>query len=181
MKKFADWKNAPDWANWHTVDKTGVGCWWSKKPHAKYAEWSLADCYPKVSDTFTLGDTEWSDTLEARPTSPVTGPENAAVAPDVKTETHEYSDLQRVLDLAYEQSAGGKGYERHANGKPFVDQPIMQITRMVGFGFPAGQAQKKLQEAGGMLKAGRPEAAQAELLGAIVYCAAAWLYIEEGK
>jgi hypothetical protein len=93
----------------------------------------------------------------------------------------DYAELQRVLDLAYQQSANGKGNERHANGRPITEQPIMQITRMVGYGFPAGQAQKKLQEAGGMLKAGRPEAAQAELLGAIVYCAAAWLYIEEGN
>ena len=92
-----------------------------------------------------------------------------------------YFTLRHVLELAYAQSAEGKGKERHANDKPFDAQPIMQISRMVGLGFPTGQVQKKAQEAGGMVAAGRPEAAQAELLGAIVYCAAAWLLIEEGK
>lgn len=95
--------------------------------------------------------------------------------------TDGYAALQRVLDLAFEQSASGKGRERHANDKAFTAQPIMAISRMVGLGFPAGQAQKKVQEAGGLMRNGSPDAAQAELLGAIVYCAAAWLLIEETK
>jgi len=92
-----------------------------------------------------------------------------------------YAPLRRVLDAAYEQAANGKGKERHANDKPFDRQPIMEIARMVGPGYQLGQAMKKSQEAFGMLGRGQPDRAQAELLGAINYIAAAYLLIEEGK
>lgn len=92
-----------------------------------------------------------------------------------------YEDLATVLSLAYDQSANGKGKERHANGKHFADQPIMEIGRMVGAGYPLGQAMKKAQEARGMLGRDQNGAAQAELLGAIVYLSAAYLLISEGR
>jgi len=79
-----------------------------------------------------------------------------------------------VLTAAYDQSAKGKGHERHniSGGQAFTEQPIMEIARRVGLGYPAGQAMKKTQEAMGMLANGRPDAARAEILGAIVYLAA---------
>ena len=92
----------------------------------------------------------------------------------------DYSPLARVFGRAFDQASKGKGQERHADGADFRDQPIMMITQMVGLGFPAGQAQKKIQEACKMASAGRPGHAQQELLGAIVYCAAAYLRLEEG-
>lgn len=92
---------------------------------------------------------------------------------------HDYAALRAVLDAAYEQSAHGKGKVRHANEKPFTQQPIMQIGRMVGPGYPLGQAMKKAQEAGGMTQRGEIEAAKAELLGAIVYLSAACILIDE--
>ena len=93
----------------------------------------------------------------------------------------EYAALSRSLSAAYNQAAAGKGKERHANGKAFDRQPIMEIARMVGPGYQLGQAMKKAQEASGMLSRNEPDRAQAELLGAINYLAAAWLLIEEGK
>jgi hypothetical protein len=90
-----------------------------------------------------------------------------------------YTNLRAVLDAAYEQAANGKGKDRHANDKPFDRQPIMEIARMVGPGYQLGQAMKKAQEAGGMIQRGQPDRAQAELLGAINYLAAAYLLIEE--
>lgn len=93
----------------------------------------------------------------------------------------QYAGLQRALAAAYNQAAAGKGKERHANGKDFDRQPIMEIGRMVGPGYQLGQAMKKAQESTGMLYRGEPERAQAELLGAINYLAAAWLLIEETK
>lgn len=90
-----------------------------------------------------------------------------------------YESLARILKLAYDQSARGKGKERHANAKPFDRQPIMEIARMVGMGYQAGQIMKKVQEAKGMENRGQREAAKAELLGAIVYSAAAYLLLEE--
>lgn len=89
-----------------------------------------------------------------------------------------YEDLQRVLQLAFDQSANGKGKERHANDLPFNEQPIMQIGRMVGVGGHTYQICKKAQEATGMVNRGALEAAKAEMLGAIVYAAAAYLLIE---
>lgn len=92
-----------------------------------------------------------------------------------------YASLRRALDAAYAQSAEGKGKARHGNGLDFDQQPIMKIGRMVGAGYPVGQAMKKGQEAIGMARRGEHDAAKAELLGAIVYAAAAYLLIDEAN
>lgn len=90
-----------------------------------------------------------------------------------------YEPLARVLEAAYDQSARGKGKERHANARPFMRQPIMEIGRMVGSGYQIGQIMKKVQEAKGMADRGNHQAAKAELLGAIVYSAAAFMLLDE--
>lgn len=91
-----------------------------------------------------------------------------------------YEDLLSILGEAYNQSVHGKGKERHAGtGKPFDRQPIMEIGRMTGLGYPTGQAQKKIQEAVTMFNRGNRDAALRELLGTIVYTAAAIKLIRE--
>lgn len=103
---------------------------------------------------------------------------------DVNTEyiaAPDYEPLEAILTAAMAQAALGKGSERHANGRDFVRQPIMEIGRMCGLGYPTGQAQKKTQEAVGMFNRGEHERAEAELLGAINYLAAAVLLIREAK
>lgn len=90
-----------------------------------------------------------------------------------------YETLGRELNEAYAQSSLGKGRERHANGRPFDRQPIMENGRMFGPGFTAGQAAKKAQEALGMVRRGQTEAAIAELHGAIVYLAATAALVRE--
>ena len=92
-----------------------------------------------------------------------------------------YEHLARILGLAYDQSAKGKGKERHANARPFEKQPIMEIARMCGLGYQTGQIQKKVQEATTMASRGNTAGAKAELLGAIVYAAAAYLTVEESE
>jgi len=87
-----------------------------------------------------------------------------------------YEPLSGVLQLALNQAQYGKGKERHANSKPFLQQPIMKIGRMVGIGYNLGQAMKKSQEA---MRLPTIEAQQAELLGAINYLASAYLILEE--
>lgn len=83
----------------------------------------------------------------------------------------EYLKLANVLDMAYNQAANGKGKERHASDKEaFEDQPICEITRRVGMGYPLGQSMKKTQES---LRFEEPQRRIAELLGAINYLAAA--------
>lgn len=90
---------------------------------------------------------------------------------------HGYQPLFRVLCDALNQSQAGKGKERHANGKPFLQQPIMEIGRMVGPGYNIGQAMKKSQEA---MRLPTTERKVAELLGAINYLASAVLLLQEG-
>lgn len=92
-----------------------------------------------------------------------------------------YEPLRRVLEEAYNQSARGKGRERHAHEKPFLQQPIMEIGRMVGVGGHTYQISKKAQEATTMASRSQHAAAKAELLGVIVYAAAAFLLIEESE
>lgn len=91
----------------------------------------------------------------------------------------DYEPLEAILCAALAQAASGKGKERHANGKDFIRQPIMEIGRMVGPGYQTGQAMKKAQEAMGMVARDQHDRAEAELLGAINYLAAAILLIRE--
>lgn len=98
----------------------------------------------------------------------------------IETNEH-YEPLRRVLQEAHDQAANGKGAERHADGQPFVEQPIFAISGLpgVGEGFMAGQAIKKVNEAMGMEHRGQAVAAKRELLGAIVYLAALVIYLEK--
>lgn len=88
-----------------------------------------------------------------------------------------YEDLAEVLTAALMQAANGKGSQRHGNGRAFADQPMAEITRAHGLGFPLGQAAKKGREAAGMVQRGEFDAARRELLGAINYVAGAVLAI----
>jgi hypothetical protein len=92
-----------------------------------------------------------------------------------------YENLARILTNAYDQSAAGKGKERHSKGSanPFDKQRIMAIGRDVGTGGHAFQICKKTQEANDMVARGGYAAARHELLGAIVYAAAMVMLIEE--
>lgn len=103
-----------------------------------------------------------------------------ARAVDWPDEAEGYEPLRRALQAAFEQSAHGKGKERHANSKPFDEQPIMEIVRLFGQAGIVGHAYqiiKKAQEAGNMALRGKTDAARAEFLGVIVYAAAAYHYL----
>lgn len=123
-----------------------------------------------VSEPLPLPASEWSPGLYSIPTTPWVN------------EFANYETLQSVLDDAFCHAATGKGKERHArDGVDFDDQPIMHTTRLVGQGFPLGQAIKKAGEAAGMIERGEHDGAEAECLGAINYLAACVAWIREGK
>lgn len=84
-----------------------------------------------------------------------------------------YEALAAVLREAYDQAA-----ERHANDLPFHEQPMQQIARRRGLGFLLGQADKKTEEAQGMLERGERAAWRREILGAINYLAGALIYVD---
>lgn len=92
-----------------------------------------------------------------------------------------YASLAGVLQAAHDHAARGKGHQRHGDdGKPFLDQPIMEIARMLGD--TAGhsyQIMKKADEANRMIKRKEFNEAVAEYLGIINYAAAAILLIRE--
>ena len=85
-----------------------------------------------------------------------------------------YECLARVLGMAFDQAARGKGKERHANDLPFDRQPMQDLIRMNGLGFATGQVGKKASEALSL----PADRAIAELLGVINYAAGAILFIE---
>jgi hypothetical protein len=89
----------------------------------------------------------------------------------------QYGELRRVLDLALDQAASGKGRERHAlAGQPFEEQPIVVIGEWLGSNhFELGQAVKKLRESARL----KPGPAKREILGSINYAAAAYLLLEQ--
>lgn len=90
-----------------------------------------------------------------------------------------YEKLALVLSEAYRQAAKGKGAERHANDRPFHEQPMQTIADRRGIGFILGQVDKKTEEGQGMIDRGENEAAVRELLGAIVYLAGAVIFLEK--
>jgi len=92
-----------------------------------------------------------------------------------------YLGLFNELKEALVQASAGKGKERHANNLPFDAQPIAQITRSVGTGFPLGQAVKKIEESITIGELKGTEAQIHELHGAINYLAAACMILREGK
>jgi hypothetical protein len=87
----------------------------------------------------------------------------------------DYVDFVRVLRRAYDQTAVGKGSERHGGRVAFDRQPVM--TEIEQSGTTAGavfQVRKKMLESLRL----PPERARHEILGAIVYAAAAYLGTE---
>lgn len=86
----------------------------------------------------------------------------------------EYEELEKVLCRALDQASTGKGSVRHAQGRPFLEQPMQQLIKLYGLGFALGQAGKKMQEAQRM----DTKKAVHELLGAIVYIAGAVIALE---
>lgn len=101
--------------------------------------------------------------------------------PDAPDTPAGYESLTDVLKRAFVQAAITKGAERHADNRAFDDQPMQHIARRRGIGFILGQADKKSEEAQGMLSRGEREKAVHELLGAIVYLAGAIIFIEKDK
>lgn len=77
-----------------------------------------------------------------------------------------------LLDCLY-QVTGGKGDERHGNGRDFMDQPWKHIADIHGVGFLTGQAAKKLDEAQGFDDLDKW---LREMYGVITYSAMAILY-----
>lgn len=110
-----------------------------------------------------------------------------------------YKDLERVLTLAYDQAAHGKGAERHAGqgARGFSNQPIntipMSKSFLVGLGGLSYQVEKKCGETDRMCERADEQsrlsaiddraaetlhAALKETLGVMVYAAAKYLHIE---
>ena len=86
-----------------------------------------------------------------------------------------YHGLSAVLADALDQAQRGKGHERHAQDKPFEEQPMQKLIELHGRGFAYGQAGKKAQESERL----EYEAARRELLGAIVYMAGAVINLDK--
>ena len=87
-----------------------------------------------------------------------------------------YDSLSGVLLEALAQAQTGKGFKRHANGRPFENQPMLEISRQLGSNhFCLGQAMKKIQESTRM----DPADAEHELKGAICYLGGAILRLRE--
>jgi hypothetical protein len=101
-------------------------------------------------------------------------------APAIMPTEPAFASLAGILQAAHDQAASGKGRERHSDDKPFLDQPIMEIARMLaGIDGHSFQIMKKAQEAARMVRREQFDAAVRELLGVINYAAAAVLLIRE--
>lgn len=140
-----------------------------------------------MNDNDNLPPSEWSPTIgqpEAANSNEADDGELYGY-PSVKSVTNSdpYTTLRTILDAAFAHAATGKGKERHGSScgrdLPFDKQPMLETTRLVGPGFPLGQAIKKAGEAAGMIERGQYDAAEAECLGAINYLAGAVAWMRE--
>lgn len=91
----------------------------------------------------------------------------------------EYEALWYINNKCLDRVIHGKGKERHFDGKPFEQQDICAITREEGWGYPIGQARKKLNEARRMFAKGDKSRAINEVLDASIYLQALALVMEE--
>lgn len=90
-------------------------------------------------------------------------------------QSNQYQRLIKTLNGAYDQAANRKGKERHAQGLPFEDQPMLSISRILSSNTGlAYQAIKKIQESQRM----DTDAAIRELYGAIIYVAGMIIFLE---
>lgn len=128
----------------------------------KYKQWSeKTDVDPEMVQKF-MRDTECQE-------------ENRLNFPRSQVEPG-YELLAAILDEALEQAQAGKGKERHSAGEPFHEQPITQISFLLGSSdFNLGQAVKKLRES----KRLPPARRRAERLGAINYIVASIIVDED--
>lgn len=87
-----------------------------------------------------------------------------------------YEKYLEVLKEAYRQTSEGKGKERHnPDNLSFEEQPIVTETMLLGPGASCYQVRKKARESM-YLPADR---AKAEVLGAINYAVAMYIYYDE--
>lgn len=84
-----------------------------------------------------------------------------------------YEMLAYALFDAFKQASMGKGKDRHDEGQPFEEQPIMWIEERFK-SFQLGQAVKKIHESQGLPTMERKIA---ELHGAINFIAAHIIYL----
>lgn len=105
------------------------------------------------------------------------GARTVVSATDAVAKIMDYSHpLYEAFDDAVKQATKGKG-ERHGGDKtPFMDQPWHNISKHTGVGGLVFQMVKKAQEACGK---DDQEAFERELLGALVYGGAAYLYVKQ--
>lgn len=139
--------------------------WESERAGLPATEWSPTIGQPQAANRTKIVD---CDTGEVTYDPPFTANDN-------------YTTLRTILDAAFAHAATGKGKERHARDLPFDKQPMLETTRLVGPGFPLGQAIKKAGEAAGMIERGELSAAEAECLGAINYLAGAVAWMREKR
>lgn len=97
--------------------------------------------------------------------------------------TNHYAELNRILGLAFNQAANGKGKDRHATSfvgmRNWEDQRSMQIAREAGPGGPSQQISKKAQEAVTLAGIKDFRGAKSEVLGVITYAATMYKLLEE--
>ena len=59
-----DWNDAPEWANYMSMDESGKWYWWEHEPLPKFGQWWLQrDGKVKLA---LEADKPWSETLESR-------------------------------------------------------------------------------------------------------------------
>jgi hypothetical protein len=138
-------------------------------------EASLPDKQAKVHSTTMASDGSWFCDCSARGLGYATArfhELNAHAEPALD----KYDALRAVLLRALEQAEHGKGKERHASeGEAFHEQQIVKFGEWLGScHFQVGQACKKAIESTRLPR----DRAVAELLGAMVYLAAAVLVVE---
>ena len=149
----------------------GASMWYNGIGSYCQTRLTLADLGIKTPDTDAIADRQ----VEAGAEGPMTHDIIRLCGDEEMGERHPYSELERILADAYDQSATGKGHERHSTGQRWENQPLCANARKYGVGGPFYQINKKMDESQRLSR----DAAIHELRGGIVYLAAAIKVLEE--
>ena len=67
MNNKPDWKDAPEWAQWLSMDSDGEWYWHDRKPKKIDNIWDSHDVQYKVKRAEVKVIVNWEETLEKRP------------------------------------------------------------------------------------------------------------------
>jgi hypothetical protein len=138
-----DWKDAPEWAKYLTMDKHGTWMWWDIKPNFNHEMWFIMDNKKRVyinrecTNPDRLQPEYWKNSLQERPAK--TAPDYTHLLPDgyefcQESDAEKWVKVEEIPEKIMQSRLGLVGYtdnrEPSEDYKPYW-KPIRPIQYKV--------------------------------------------------